>query len=284
MPTYLGANSEININDDSNLSFIATISKAWYSGVAAIHLSDRATLSWSKTANEINLVTNAYQSSSTVWKLIAAGAASRIQIVDTAMTFFHADSGLADNTITWQQDMKIENDGFITIGESGLGSRIKMNIAQSADVGYVGAVIYHTVNSANNLTTGESTLLSKVIKLRTLADPGHSFSFEAHGVTANNANVKTLRVKFGATTVASRTMTPSTANSWCIRGTVYMLTTTTQRVVVTFFDGSAVETDVANPSGDNTNTDLFFDITAQGGATNDIIMYGSKIWWEDRFT
>lgn len=282
MPTYLGANSDINIDDSGNLAFGSFDVEAWYSGVLSIQLSASVAISWSKTTNNVNIVTNAYQSTSTVWNYRANGFASRINIVDNFIVFYHAVSGLANDPITWEQEMTVENLGKVTVGAASSLGKLSLQPNEAADAVAVGGILHAFQTNTGNSGSTETAIATFTLIALTLVAAGQSLRFEAHGTTANNANVKTLRVKFGASTIATRVLTPSVAGAWCIRGTITCIAALNQECIVIFNDESTSQVIRAAISGDSTNSNQVLQVTGQGTSTNDIICRAFKVWWDDK--
>lgn len=283
MPTYLSPNGDIVIDDVGNFAFGTFDIEAWFSDYRAIQLSDTVAISWSKTANQMNICTNCYQYDATTWRYRTNGYASRIKIVDNATDFLYATgTGLADADITWEASLYVSYPGQIQVGSvSGFTNNgvIAFRVNDAEDMAYVSGIIYSTRTHTGNVTTGEDTLASAPIEAFTLAT-NQSLRFMAYGKTTNNANVKTLRVRLGATEIASRTLTPSVAGIWHVQGTIFSIATLNQESVVVFNDNGVSEVDAVS-SSENTNTDLTLSVSGEATATNDVVLWGFKVWWDD---
>lgn len=240
-----------------------------------------ATIISTDTDDAIEIVNNAYLDDTT-WKYKANGFASRIRILSSATVFYHVASGLADDPITWVVDVLIETPGKVYIGEAtGLTNNGRLGVQPNSavDIAYPGGVLFSTYTHTGNITTGDDTLATFTIAAGTMA-PKQCIRFEAWGVTANNANVKTLRFKLGATTFASRIMTPSVASNWLVHGTIKNVSTSNEECVTHFQDGAIAEVDLIAIT-ENANTDLAFVVTGEGTASSDIVLWGLTIWWDE---
>jgi hypothetical protein len=81
-----------------------------------------------------------------------------------------------------------------------------------------------------NVGTGEDTLLTFTLPANALSTQ-RVVCHHASGITANNANAKTLKVYFGAQTI-SATLTTSIAADWTVDAKIYCTGANTQRYVV----------------------------------------------------
>jgi hypothetical protein len=127
--------------------------------------------------------------------------------------------------------------------------------------------IYGTVSTT--AVTTEETLQTRIFPADTFTKLNRRVKFTIWGTTANNANTKTLRVKFGSTTIFSRTMTTSAANNWSIEGYVFETGTNTQTYVITSaWDGSTQVTPSRGTSTQTTSSTITFSVTGQNGTAN----------------
>lgn len=285
MPTYLGADSSIIIDDAGNIAMGTFDIEAWHSDWSAIQLSAKCALVWSKAGDEVMLVDNAYADGATTWAYRTTGYARRLLIKDEGMFLEHAESGTIDTAITWIVDLGTMLNGNVHIGPYTADGRLAIQPNNAVDNAQVGGLLKVDVLPVGNVGTGEDTLASKNVVANTLATSGQSVNFEAYGTTANNANVKTLRVRFGiagVTLAASRTMTPSVANSWYLKGSIYRTSSATQNAVVTFHDGAATEVDVVTTLDQTLTGDVLLKITGEATANNDIVLQGFKCTWDDQ--
>jgi len=171
--------------------------------------------------------------------------------------------------------------GIITPGASGA---LAVVAGASTNDAAVGGTLYSTVTSAGNVTTGEDTLATYTVPANTLSVNNMSLRFEAWGATTNNANTKTIKVKFDGVIFGQRTMTTSAANTWVINGQVQRTGAATQTAFAKFVDGGTTEVDSNVGLTSTLSNAIVFLITGEGTSTNDITLYGLRIWWEDANT
>lgn len=74
--------------------------------------------------------------------------------------------------------------------------------------------LLNNVTAVGNVTTGDDDLQTASIPASLMTTNGDMVVFEAYGTFANNANAKTLRVKYGGTTVVTVTLPTSVAGHW----------------------------------------------------------------------
>jgi hypothetical protein len=127
--------------------------------------------------------------------------------------------------------------------------------------------VYGTTSTT--AVTTEETLQTRIFPVDTFTKLNRRVKFTIWGTTANNANTKTLRVKFGSTTIFSRTMTTSAANNWSIEGYVFETGTNAQTYVITSaWDGSTQVTPSRGTSTQTTSSTITFSVTGQNGTAN----------------
>lgn len=287
MPTYLSPDSDITINDDGNMGFGTGDIEAWHSSFRAIQLAALCAIAWSATTEEIMMVSNAYASGATEWRYRTTGYARRVLIDNSGILFQQADFGTQDDVLTWVTNLSTKLDGTVNIGDWHTSGRLSMQPNVAAQGITVGGMLKVGIDPVGNVGTGEDTLASKSILAGTLLEVGQSIIFEAFGTTANNANVKTLRVNFGTSgnkQVMSRTLTPSVAFNWHIRGTIYLTTTTTQKAVTVIHDGAASEVDIVTNLDQNLAAAVLLAVTGEATANDDIVLQGFKFSWADQNT
>ena len=112
----------LTLNANSHYQ-IGTTALSWFSSAKALQVGNGAV--WGVEAsngNEIEIGSNYYQSVAGTYKYSATGKSRLIRLRDTEMGFYRAAAGVAAGTITWVQDLKIDDSGNVTvIGAGGLG-------------------------------------------------------------------------------------------------------------------------------------------------------------------
>ncbi len=154
---------------NANLHYqIGSTSLSWFSGAKALQVGNGAV--WgveASNANEIEIGSNYYQSVAGTYKYSATGKARLIRLRDTEMGFYRAAAGAAAGTITWLQDVTIDDSGNVLV--KGVGC-----------LGY-GTGAGGTVTQATSRTTGVT--LSKSCGAITLVSAAGSTSWQSFTVT-----------------------------------------------------------------------------------------------------
>src|SRR3990167_189866 len=88
------------------------------------------------------------------------------------------------------------------------------------DVGSAGTPLSVNSTAVGNVTTGEDDLMTYALAANKLNAAGNGVRILAWGTAANNANVKTLKLKFGSDTILSQSLTASQAGFWEIQAVV----------------------------------------------------------------
>lgn len=100
--------------------------------------------------------------------------------------------------------------------------------AASKLTGQASTATNYDITSAANVGVGETTLHTLTVPANTLGTNGHAIEIRSVGQFAANANNKTVKVKFGGTTVCQLGASGYSGNGWDLRITVARLTNTTQ--------------------------------------------------------
>ncbi len=157
------------MSQNANLHYqIGSTSLSWFSGAKALQVGNGAV--WgveASNANEIEIGSNYYQSVAGTYKYSATGKARLIRLRDTEMGFYRAAAGAAAGTITWLQDVTIDDSGNVLV--KGVGC-----------LGY-GTGAGGTVTQATSRTTGVT--LSKACGAITLVSAAGSTSWQSFTVT-----------------------------------------------------------------------------------------------------
>lgn len=102
---------------------IGTTTLSWFANAKALQVGNGGIWGIEATnGNEIEIGSNYYQSVSGTYKYSATGKARLIRLRDSEMGFYRAAAGTAGNTITWLQDITIDDSGNVLVkGVGGLG-------------------------------------------------------------------------------------------------------------------------------------------------------------------
>ena len=172
-----------------------------------------------------------------------------------------------------------------------VGGRIAILGGAAANTAIVGGTLYITTTQTGNVGTGEDVLASYSVPASTLGTNGDSVWFEAAGTAANNANAKTLRVRFGTTgtnLVLSVAMIASAALQWTVRGRVIRTGAATQKGYATY--GHNVSTAPVSVSNVVTGLNqtlsgaITLQVTGDATSNNDIVIETFVVGWDGNNT
>lgn len=153
------------------------------------------------------------------------------------------------------------------------------NINNRAGINGVAKVITTPVG---NVGTGEDNLMSWTSPAAALSGDRQSYRIEAAGTIANNANAKTVKFYFGATTVLTAALPTSVAASWKISANVIRTGATTQVADAVLHVGNGTTYPIvatAAPAETLSGT-VVIKCTGTATANNDIVQSMMKIYWE----
>lgn len=140
------------------------------------------------------------------------------------------------------------------------------------------AVLTVNLTAVGNVTTGEDDLMSYSLPASTLSANGMGVRVTSWGITANNANTKTVKMYFG-TAVMTQALTASIAGSWHIQGVSFRTGAATQDNSYALNQGA---TDIAHAEFVATTVDETAAIAIKctgesSSATDDIIQEGQLV-------
>ncbi len=174
-------------------------------------------------------------------------------------------TGTANNTPTL--DLSPPSGGLLTISKSvGTGAT---TIIPS------GSLSVNTTG-VNNVTTGETTLMTYDLPANTLVTTGQMVEHEIRGVFASSANAKTLKIYFGGTVVLSNSLPINTAGAFWGKFSYQRTGSSAQNWNFIFMRTVTAATGTAPPvvtSGTCTETEtaaITMKVTGTGGASDEI--------------
>lgn len=144
-----------------------------------------------------------------------------------------------------------------------------VNISEQTSV-----ALFTETDQVGNVTTGEDILFTDTIPGNTLSTDGSSIRGRFSGIVANNANVKTIRLKLDATAIATRgTTTPTIGQGWTMYYEIIRTSETTQKTNVTFSGSDGIASSYYVATTSDLSGDVVIQLTGDATATNDIIMH-----------
>lgn len=182
-------------------------------------------------------------------------------------------------------DSTLNVDGAATFNVS---ATVKPGTA--ADTARVGGVLSVNTTQAGNILTGEDDLASFSVPANALAVNGQSIWFEAAGKCANNANAKTVRVRFGTAGVnlilEVAHITLNAVMHWVARGRIIRTGAATQKAYVVFtmfgegLTGHGGETTVTTTLDQTLSGAVTLKVQGEATATNDIQIESFIVGWD----
>lgn len=165
-----------------------------------------------------------------VWtSLLATNLATGAQATTTTANGLFSITNAGVIKVTARATAAVTGSALVTAAK-GLGfARIfgSVPIGTGGASATLGGTLFSSTTSANNVSTGETDLITYPMPGGTLAVNTRGVRITAWGTSAANVNAKTLKVYFGATVVAT-TVTSLSATPWVLRATVLRVTATTQ--------------------------------------------------------
>lgn len=178
-------------------------------------------------------------------------------------------------------------DGSVGIGTTAPSARLSVKAGTSTDHANVGGTLYVTTTQTGNIGTGEDDVASFSVPANTLATDGDSLWFEASGTATNNANAKTLRVRFGTsgtTQVFSQAYTINVGGQWTLAGRVIRTGAATQKGYCAM-EGNQVRTANAVTNLNQTLSGaVTLRVTVEAVSNNDLILETFVVGWSPNNT
>lgn len=143
----------------------------------------------------------------------------------------------------------------------------------------LGGLLTSDTTSASNSGTGQTNLISYILKGNNLQNNGDVLKIEAWGVYAANSNNKTVTLEFGSQTILTTGIIAANDGAWKIEATIIRTAAATQEIIAEIISGNASVADsVTRTAGTQTlSNDITIKCTATGGASNDVTQYALLI-------
>lgn len=122
----------------------------------------------------------------------------------------------------------------------------------------------------------ETDLLSTNVTIGTLAKQNSSILIFAAGNTAANGNNKTLRLKFGGTTLATFGPTTMNGGSWTIQAELVRNGAATEVAWAQYMDSDGILDVASSTATENLASNQTLKITGQGTSSSDV----SALYWK----
>ena len=145
----------------------------------------------------------------------------------------------------------------------------------------IGGTLVSNTTSVGNVGVGEDTLITHLVLAASLVTTGSYLEISAWGTVAANANNKTIKLKFGTTTLVDTTAVAANSGSWYITAKIVRVTATSQQCIASIISDNALITNSATYTDAIENLDSNLNVFCTGEATtdDDIIQKGLLIKW-----
>lgn len=110
-----------------------------------------------------------------------------------------------------------------------------------------GRLTSSTTSTGTDAATTEKTLATYTVQANLLSLDGRALKITAFGITAANGNTKTIRLKYGGTTIGTA-VTSTSGDSWRIDATVIRTGATTQVASCNYVIGSVTSSTYTTPA------------------------------------
>ncbi len=137
------------------------------------------------------------------------------------------------------------------------------------------------VTSTSNASSTQTDLMSYTLPASSMSSDGKGLRVTAWGVTANNANAKTLRVQFGSTELFSTSLPVSVAGTWKAVSEVIRAGVSSQVAMTTLWtntsSGVAQIGLTSSTAAEDQSSGITVKVTGTGGAGSDITQRGQLV-------
>ena len=144
----------LTINSSGNVG-ISGAPDLWYTGYTGVNIGYSGAIFSNNSASDTNvtaLVQNAYlNSGATAWVYKRSDEANMLQLVNGEYRFYQASSGTAGNSISWNQNMTIDNSGNIGIKNTSPSDFLswQQQLVVGSGSADAGITLYHGSGSGN---------------------------------------------------------------------------------------------------------------------------------------
>ena len=157
------------------------------------------------------------------------------------------------------------------------GAQLLVFVADGSGI----VVLDTSTTEVGTVGTGEDTLFSYTLPAGTLAADGNSIRGRMSGIVGNNANVKSIKLKFGGTTFLTRgTTTPTIGQGWTIDWEVIRTGAAAQKCNATFSGSDGTASAYYSVAGETLSGTVAIVLTGEATDNDDIIKHTSKIVFE----
>lgn len=201
---------------------------------------------------------------------------------DTVQQQIDLKANSADlGTMADQDKDSVDISGGIITGTTLSGNDITILAGGSSVDIELGGTLVSDIVAAQNIGAGEDTLMTYTVAGNSLNATGDYLEIEAWGTVAANANNKTIKLKFGTTTLLTTGAVAANSGSWWISARIARRTDSLQTIITKIISDNTLIIDSATytAGAEDTTGDLAVFCTGEGTADGDIIQNGLIVKW-----
>jgi len=145
----------------------------------------------------------------------------------------------------------------------------------------LGGTLTVDTTSVGNVGAGEDTLITYSMAANTLNLDGNFLEIFAWGITAANANNKTIKLKFGTTTLLDTGAVAANNANWSITSKIIRTAAATQQVISSIISDNSliIDSSTFTASTEDLTTSLSILCTGEATTNDDIIQKGLIVKW-----
>lgn len=160
-------------------------------------------------------------------------------------------------------------------------SNITLPVGDTSEDAAVGGTLNVDTASVGNIGVGEDALITYTLIANSLNNDFDYLDINAWGITAANANNKTIKLKIGTTTILDTGAVAANGASWWINCRIIRTGAATQQIIASIISDSAL---IVNSSDytdgvEDLSGDLDIFCTGDATANDDIVQKGLLIKW-----
>lgn len=161
--------------------------------------------------------------------------------------------------------------------QGGVNKQVALSLMNSS-VEVSSGVLDVDTTQVGTVGTGEDTLYTYTVEADTLAADGDTIRGRISGIVGNNGNVKSIKLKFGATTFMTRgTTTPTIGQGFTIDFEIIRTGATSQKCNATFSGSDGTASAYYSVAGETLSGDVDIVLTGEGTDNNDVIKHSATL-------
>jgi hypothetical protein len=157
--------------------------------------------------------------------------------------------------------------------QGGVNKQVALSLMNSS-VEVSSGILDVNTTQVGTVGTGEDVLYTYTVEADTLAADGDTIRGRISGIVGNNGNVKSIKLKFGATTFMTRgTTTPTIGQGFTIDFEITRTGATSQKCNATFSGSDGTASSYYSVAGETLSGDVDIELTGEGTDNDDVIKH-----------